>query len=54
MRHYNDIEAVRSLVNDKTCAIMLEMVQGEGGVLPADPDFVKQLCRAVQRSRICF
>ena len=40
---YNDIEAVRSLVNDKTCAIMLEMVQGEGGVLPADPEFVKQL-----------
>lgn len=40
---YNDIEAVRSLVNDKTCAIMLEMVQGEGGVLPAEPEFVKQL-----------
>lgn len=40
---YNDIEAVRSLVNDKTCAIMLEMVQGEGGVLPADPEFVTQL-----------
>ncbi|UJF33185.1 acetylornithine transaminase [Paenibacillus hexagrammi] len=40
---YNDIEAVRGLVSDKTCAIMIEMVQGEGGVLPADPAFIKQL-----------
>lgn len=40
---YNDIESVRNLVNDRTCAVMLEFVQGEGGVLPADPTFVKQL-----------
>jgi acetylornithine/N-succinyldiaminopimelate aminotransferase len=40
---YNDIESVKSLLSDKTCAIMLEMVQGEGGVLPADPEFIKQL-----------
>lgn len=49
---YNDIEAVRSLVNDKTCAIMLEMVQGEGGVLPADPEFVKQLAELCKQENL--
>jgi succinylornithine aminotransferase len=33
---YNDIEALKAAVSDKTCAIVLEPVQGEGGVLPAD------------------
>lgn len=49
---YNDIEAVRNLVNDKTCAIMLEMVQGEGGVLPADPEFVKQLAELCKQENL--
>ena len=43
----NNIEQLKSLVDDDTCAIMMEMVQGEGGVLDLDPDFVKaaeQLC----------
>ena len=40
---YNDIESVRAAVNDRTCAVMLELVQAEGGVIPADPAFVKQL-----------
>ncbi|GAA4718948.1 aspartate aminotransferase family protein [Brevibacillus fulvus] len=40
---YNDIEAVRSVLSDRTCAVMLELVQGEGGVHPADPEWVKQL-----------
>ena len=38
---YNDLESVKSAINDKTVAIMLEAVQGEGGVLPADPEFMK-------------
>lgn len=38
---YNDLESVSALINDRTCAIMLEMVQGEGGVLPADPAFIE-------------
>jgi acetylornithine/N-succinyldiaminopimelate aminotransferase len=45
---YNDIEAVKSAISDKSCAIMMEMVQGEGGVNPADPQFVQeivQLCK---------
>lgn len=44
----NDIESVKAAVNEKTCAIMMELIQGEGGVLPLDPDFVHQveaLCR---------
>ncbi|MBD0384151.1 acetylornithine transaminase [Paenibacillus sedimenti] len=49
---YNDIEAVRSLVNDKTCAIMLEMIQGEGGVLPADPQFVQDLAALCKQENL--
>ncbi|WP_281692873.1 aspartate aminotransferase family protein [Agathobaculum desmolans] len=44
----NDIESVRRKADDMTCAVMMELVQGEGGVLPLDPAFVKQveaLCR---------
>lgn len=38
---YNDLDSVKSLINDKTCAIIMETVQGEGGVYPADEDFIK-------------
>ena len=44
----NDMDDVKAKVTDKTCAIMMEMVQGEGGVLPLEPEFAKQveeLCR---------
>ena len=44
----NDFDDVRCKVDDMTCAIMMELVQGEGGVLPLDQEFVKQveaLCR---------
>lgn len=37
----NDIESVKATISDKTCAIMMELVQGEGGVLPLEKDFVK-------------
>lgn len=40
---YNDLEAVKQVITDKTCGILLELVQGEGGVLPADPAWVKEL-----------
>ncbi len=38
---FNDIEALKSAVTPQTCAIMLEMVQGEGGVMPADIEYLK-------------
>ena len=44
----NDLESVRSQITDKTCAILLEPVQGEGGIVPARPEFlkgVKALCQ---------
>ncbi len=49
IRHipFNDPEALKAAVSDKTCAIVLEPIQGEGGIIPADPEFIKlarQLC----------
>ncbi len=44
---YNDIEALRGAVTSKTCAVLLEPVQGEGGVNVPDPDYlpaVRRLC----------
>lgn len=38
---FNDLESVKAQVTDRTCAIILETVQGEGGIYPADPDFLK-------------
>jgi acetylornithine/N-succinyldiaminopimelate aminotransferase len=38
---YNDLDSVAALVNERTCAIILETVQGEGGIYPADPEFLK-------------
>ena len=39
----NNISDVKSKVTEKTCAILLEMVQGEGGVLPLEEEFVRQV-----------
>ncbi len=40
---FNDIEDVKSKITDKTCGIICEPVQGEGGIYPADPEFLKEL-----------
>lgn len=40
---FNDFESVLSQVTGKTCAIIMETVQGEGGIYPADPAFIKQV-----------
>ena len=40
---YNDIDAVKNIIDDDTAAIMLELVQGEGGVIPAEASFVNEL-----------
>ncbi len=40
---YNNLESVRAAVTDKTAAILVEAVQGEGGVVPATPEFLKGL-----------
>lgn len=38
---FNNLESVKELVNDKTCAIIMETVQGEGGIYPAKEEFIK-------------
>lgn len=40
---FNDIESVKALVNEKTCAIIFEPVQGEGGIYPATEEFMKEV-----------
>lgn len=40
---YNYLESVRAAVTDKTAAILVEAVQGEGGVVPATPEFLRGL-----------
>lgn len=46
---FNNLDSLKALINDNTCAVMVEPVQGEGGVLPATADFIKgvrELCDA--------
>lgn len=40
---FNDINALKSAINEKTAAVMLEPVQGEGGVIPATDEYLKQV-----------
>lgn len=49
---YNDLASVEDLVNQDTAAIMLELVQGESGVRPAEASFVKVLADFCQREGI--
>ena len=44
---FNDLDSVRALVNDNTCGIIMETIQGEGGIYPASEEFlrgVRALC----------
>jgi len=38
---YNDLETFKSLIDDDTCAVMVEPLQGEGGIISANPEFLK-------------
>ena len=49
---YNDLASVEKLVNQDTAAVMLELVQGESGVRPAEVTFVKNLADFCQREGI--
>ncbi len=40
---YNDIASLKSVITDKTCAILLEPLQGEGGIHPADIQYLKEV-----------
>lgn len=41
--HYNDAEELEALMSDKTCAVMLETIQGEGGVYPPKDGYLKRV-----------
>ncbi|AWH88547.1 bifunctional acetylornithine/succinyldiaminopimelate transaminase [Limnobaculum parvum] len=44
---FNDLDAVKAVIDDHTCAVVLEPVQGEGGITPVDAEFlrgVRELC----------
>jgi acetylornithine/N-succinyldiaminopimelate aminotransferase len=51
---FNNLDSWKAAVNDQTCAIMIELVQGEGGVIPAEPEFVKGLIDLCQENNILF
>lgn len=53
---YNDLESVRERITDKTYAVIVEAVQGEGGIYPADPEFlqgIRELCDRHDIMMIC-
>ncbi len=44
---FNDLDSVKAAITDKTAAILIEAIQGEGGIIPADPEFItglRELC----------
>ncbi|WP_395340068.1 aspartate aminotransferase family protein [Ningiella sp. W23] len=44
---YNNLDALKALMSERTCAVMMEPMQGEGGIIVPDPEFVKgvrELC----------
>ena len=40
---FNDFDSLKEAVTDKTCAVMLEPLQGEGGIIPVDVDYLKKV-----------
>ncbi len=51
---FNDIDSVKALVSDKTAAIIVEPVQGEGGLTPATPQFLMALRQICDEQNICL
>ncbi len=53
---FNDVEALANAITDKTCAVFVEPVQGEGGLYPATPEFLKAIrehCDRVGALMVC-
>jgi acetylornithine/N-succinyldiaminopimelate aminotransferase len=51
---FNNIETVKELINEKTAAVLIEVIQGEGGVNPADEKFIKELYQLTRENNILF
>lgn len=50
----NDIEDLKRVANEKTCAVMVELIQGESGVVPLDKDYVKAVEEFCHSNDILF
>jgi acetylornithine/N-succinyldiaminopimelate aminotransferase len=48
----NDLESVKKLVTDKTVAVMIEPIQGEGGVIPTTKEFMRELRKFTKENNI--
>ena len=48
---YNDIESVKKVMSPSVCAVLLEPVQGESGIRPADEAFLQDLCQLTKDNR---
>jgi acetylornithine/N-succinyldiaminopimelate aminotransferase len=51
---FNDVKAMREAITEETCAIMLEPIQGEGGVRVADPNYLKEMRDLCNEEKILF
>ncbi|RTZ68861.1 MAG: aspartate aminotransferase family protein [Aquificaceae bacterium] len=49
---FNDIESVKKLISEKTAGVLLEVIQGEGGVNPAEESFIKELYELTREAGI--
>jgi acetylornithine/N-succinyldiaminopimelate aminotransferase len=49
---FNDFEALIQIPSEKTCAVLLEIVQGEGGVIPAEQEWINQLVLICKENNI--
>lgn len=49
---YNNIEQIRNAITENTCAIMLELVQGEGGVIVADKEYIQELRKICDENNV--
>ena len=47
---FNDLDSVKAAITDKTCAIIMETIQGEGGIYPATPEFIQGFYRKTFRN----
>jgi acetylornithine/N-succinyldiaminopimelate aminotransferase len=51
---FNDLEAVKRAISPKTCAVFIEPVQGESGIYPASPEFMKGLAELCAQNQLLF
>ena len=50
----NNIESLKSCINDEVCAVFIELIQGEGGVMPLDKEFVGEIEKICKEKDILF